>query len=126
MGENNDTRLAVIEERLRSMDSALRLQALEYDRRLGELNHAHEKSVEDRTTFVDVEIHDRDMTAMRDAVTALVDAADKKAEGLALALTEAKSTSDERFARVEAFQAKMLGAFALVVFLVPFAMYLLR
>ena len=114
-----DTRLAVLEERLRGMDRALELQAKEYDRRLHELNHAHEQAVEVQHTYVTEEIHDRDLKAMRDTTTALVLAAEKKAEGLALALTEARKTDEERFTRIESFQSKLLGAFALAILFIP-------
>ena len=40
------------EARLSAMEKALQLQAVEYGRRLDELNHAHEKSKEDRLELV--------------------------------------------------------------------------
>ena len=116
---NGEVQIAVLEERLRAMDKALTLQAIEYDRRLRELNHAHEQAVEVQHTYVTDEVHDRDLTSIRETVVALVAAADKKAEGLALALTEAKETADRRFAASEAFQSKILGAFALAMVFVP-------
>lgn len=48
-------RIAVLEERLKAMGEALRLQAKEYERRLLDLNHAHEKQVEDQRTYVSLD-----------------------------------------------------------------------
>jgi len=116
---SDETRLAVLEERLRGMDRALELQAREYDRRLHELNHAHEQAVEVQHTYVTEEVHARDRQAAVNERKALYDAAAKRAESIALALTEAKETADQRFARIEAFQAKLLGAFALAILFIP-------
>jgi len=112
-------KLAVLEERLRNMDKALEIQAKEYDRRLHELNHAHEQAVEVQHTYVTSQVHERDLLAATAARTAIVHAADRKAEALAIALEEAKKISDERFARVEAFNSKLLGAFALALLFIP-------
>jgi hypothetical protein len=48
----NSERLSVLEERLRGMRAALRLQAREYERRLTDLNHAHDKQVQDQHNYV--------------------------------------------------------------------------
>lgn len=50
--DSDHVRLAVLEEVVRGMRSNLKLQAAEYSRRLGELNHAHEKQVQDQRTYV--------------------------------------------------------------------------
>jgi hypothetical protein len=46
------TRVTVLEEQLKAMREAKELQAKEYERRLTDLNHAHERQVEDQATFV--------------------------------------------------------------------------
>ena len=48
-----EERLARLEERVEGFDRARALQADEYKRRLDELNHAHERAIEDRAGFVD-------------------------------------------------------------------------
>lgn len=48
-------RLAVLEERMAGVNVALALQAKEYERRLLDLNHAHEKQVEDQSTYVSLD-----------------------------------------------------------------------
>jgi hypothetical protein len=50
--ETVDVRLARIDERMRAIAAALELQAREYERRLVDLNHAHEKQVSDQSTYV--------------------------------------------------------------------------
>lgn len=52
MDESVEIRLARIEERLTAMSEALKLQAKEYERRLMDLNHAHDKQVADQATYV--------------------------------------------------------------------------
>jgi hypothetical protein len=48
----NAARLAVLEEQVRAMRRETKLQAREYQRRLNELNHAHEKQVADQAHYV--------------------------------------------------------------------------
>jgi hypothetical protein len=62
MGEELDVRVAVLEEHLRGMETALQLQHEEYQRRLDELNHAHEKQVQDQATYVERRLYDAGMT----------------------------------------------------------------
>jgi recombinational DNA repair ATPase RecF len=50
--ESHSVRIAVLEQQLRDRDIQLALQAKEYERRLDELNHAHDKQVEDQRTYV--------------------------------------------------------------------------
>jgi hypothetical protein len=45
-------RVAVLEEQLVSLRREIATQAVEYQRRLAELNHAHEKQVADQATYV--------------------------------------------------------------------------
>jgi 3-deoxy-D-arabino-heptulosonate 7-phosphate (DAHP) synthase len=49
------TKIAVLEERLHALRREIRDQAVEYQRRLAELNHAHEKQVEDQRTYVSLD-----------------------------------------------------------------------
>ena len=119
MTEQLRRKVAVLEERLRSMDKALALQAHEYDRRLGELNHAHEQAVQVQHTYVSEEVHERDVAAARKAAQAVAQSAVDKADALALALKEAKDTSDKRFGQIEAFQSKIIGALVLASVFVP-------
>jgi hypothetical protein len=53
--ESHSVRIAVLEQQLRDRDIQLALQAKEYERRLDELNHAHDKQVEDQRTYVSEE-----------------------------------------------------------------------
>ena len=118
-------RLAVLEERLRGMDEALRVRTAEIARRLDDLNHSHDQALSVQKTYVSEEVHDRDVTALRATVSALAEAADKKAEVLATTLTEAREASDARFHRIESFQAKILGALGLATLVIPTFFYLL-
>jgi oligoendopeptidase F len=45
-------RIAVLEEKVNAAQREKILQAQEYERRLSELNHAHEKQVKDQSTYV--------------------------------------------------------------------------
>ena len=57
-------RLSVLEERARGNAKRLKLQAKEYERRLAELNHAHQQQVERDADFVRLDkfdVHDKDM-----------------------------------------------------------------
>jgi len=71
-----NTRLAVMEARLDALvetiketallrDRALVMQAGEYERRLGDLNHAHEKQREDQATYMPRELYDADKKEVR-------------------------------------------------------------
>jgi hypothetical protein len=66
-----ETRINVMEERMRGETIARELQAKEYERRLDVLNHAHEKAVEDRALTVNKEVfqaYTKDEQAWRDSV----------------------------------------------------------
>ena len=45
-------RIAVLEEKVAAQRREIAQQALEYERRLTDLNHAHEKQVRDQQTYV--------------------------------------------------------------------------
>jgi len=45
-------KIAVLEEKVFNLQVAIDKQAKEYERRLAELNHAHEKQVADQSTYV--------------------------------------------------------------------------
>jgi hypothetical protein len=51
-------KIEVLAERVHAVAKALRLQAKEYSRRLEELNHAHDKQVQDQATYVSSERYD--------------------------------------------------------------------
>jgi hypothetical protein len=54
-------RIAVLETKLANADGARILQAKEYERRLGDLNHAHQQAMERNATFVSRELYDSGM-----------------------------------------------------------------
>ncbi len=116
---DESTRLAVIEERLRGTAEALRLQALEYERRLEDLNGAHEKAIAVQHTYVTREMFDQQAKETERTRAALVESND--ARHLAM-----RTEYDERFGRVESFQAKLLGAFGLGTIVLPTIVYLLN
>jgi len=47
-----DIKVAVLEEQVLSLRREIEHQAVEYQRRLSELNHAHDKQVADQATYV--------------------------------------------------------------------------
>jgi hypothetical protein len=49
---NDHDRIIVLEERIRGIELATALQAKEYERRLQDLNHAHDKQVQDQQTYI--------------------------------------------------------------------------
>ena len=53
-----ETRLAIMEERVSSIQTATRLQATEYERRLQELNHAHAQQAERNALYLPREYFD--------------------------------------------------------------------
>ncbi len=108
----DQAKIAVIEERLRSMGAALRLQHKEYERRLAELNHAHEQAVEVQHTYVTASEYKADQAAVAQARTGAIAAND--ARHLTM-----RAEFDERFKRLEGFQSRLLGAFALALLFVP-------
>jgi hypothetical protein len=78
----NITLREYIESRLSSIEKALQLQAAEYMRRLDELNHAHQKAMEDKAEFLKKEVFEqgqKEVSMWRQAVQSALD----KAEGAA-------------------------------------------
>lgn len=57
---NTEVRLALLEQQLAFEKEARNTQALEYERRLGELNHAHAEAIRVQHTYVAEDIYDRD------------------------------------------------------------------
>ena len=51
-GNNYLVRIAVLEEQVKAQRREIEQQAREYERRLTDLNHAHEKQVRDQQTYV--------------------------------------------------------------------------
>jgi hypothetical protein len=54
-----EQRIRQLEIRLEGQNEARRLQALELERRLGILNHAHEKAIEVQNTYLRQEVFDK-------------------------------------------------------------------
>jgi len=52
-------KVAVLEERIANAKESLEKQAREYERRLTELNHAHEQSVEDKMDFLERSVYEK-------------------------------------------------------------------
>jgi hypothetical protein len=70
-----DTRIAVLEERVKNREDALRLQAVEYQRRLDDLNHAHQMAQERNSEFVRIGTYGSDVGALqkwRDEVNVVI------------------------------------------------------
>jgi hypothetical protein len=49
-------KIAVLETEVKNLKEAIKLQALEYERRLAELNHAHAQAVSDKNKFMTSEL----------------------------------------------------------------------
>jgi|ERR1700679_372278 len=52
MDKKLENRVSVLEEKVKSQRREIKTQAKEYQRRLLELNHAHDKQVQDQQTYV--------------------------------------------------------------------------
>jgi hypothetical protein len=50
--DSDHDKIVALEVRVNGMKENITLQAREYERRLGELNHAHEKQVQDQATYI--------------------------------------------------------------------------
>lgn len=94
----------MVEERFRSIEAALSLQAIEYERRLEDLNHAHELAQARNDEFVS-----------KDEFKGYVEAQDKKAEALVLART---GSSDALRSAVIAIISAIVVAGGVIVSLV--------
>lgn len=57
-------KIAVLEERIRGREEALQLQASEYERRLDDLNHEHDKNKERNAEFVRREQYDATLNSL--------------------------------------------------------------
>ena len=62
---SSETQLAVLTERIARMETALTIQAAEYERRLAELNHAHEEARRVLGTYLSITTYAADMKADR-------------------------------------------------------------
>ena len=58
-------RIAVLEEKVRSAAEAKTLQAAEYERRLTDLNHAHDQAMARNVDYVSRELHDAAVRELR-------------------------------------------------------------
>ena len=76
-----------------AVSKALELQALEVERRMGILNHAHEKAIEVQETYVPREVYDNRIKEDDKARESASSEARSTAAGLALKVDEAKSST---------------------------------
>jgi hypothetical protein len=53
---DQQVKIAVLENEVRNLKSAIELQAKEYERRLSDLNHAHAQATVDKSKFVSGEL----------------------------------------------------------------------
>jgi hypothetical protein len=86
-------RIAVLETQLVNADKAQELQAREYERRLQDLNHAHQQAMERNATFVSRELYDsgvREVRSLSEAVR-----------------TESRRDRDDTDFRINALSAKI-------------------
>lgn len=67
-----------LQERILSIREAIKLQAIEYERRLSALNHAHEKAVEVQHTYVTQEKYDDYIVANADQRELAIGRVDEK------------------------------------------------
>jgi len=65
MCEELKTQIAVLQEKIASMQEAKVLQAKEYERRLEELNHAHAKAEQRNADYLPRELFERTMEELR-------------------------------------------------------------
>jgi len=70
--------LAVLDERICQMQKALKLQAVEYERRLMDLNHAHEKAIAVQHTYVTQDKYEDALKAEKEARDAALTHADER------------------------------------------------
>jgi hypothetical protein len=82
---SSETKIAILEERIRGMRENTDKQALEYERRLTELNHAHEKQVRDQATYVSSDRYEGwqgEMNAWRADVNIKLSTAEGRSRGI--------------------------------------------
>ena len=91
--------VAVLKSRLNDSREALKVQAVEYERRLVELNHAHDRAEQRDTQFVSREVHDRLQTTVMDRL----------------------GISDNRLTSIESKNSMMYAAVAVVVAIISLA-----
>lgn len=76
-----ELKLAVLTERVTGFEQAYGLNADEIQRRLTELNHAHEKQVRDQATYIERRVFETtiaDLTKWRDEINAAISETDSK------------------------------------------------
>lgn len=124
-GQESSLRLALEQSRLESITELAELQ-----RRLGDLNHAHQIAREKDAEFISRESYDTfvarttdDFDVLRREIRVTADAASAAREGAALALAAALLKQDEtngqRFGKIERFQFMLTGGLLLCTFIVP-------
>lgn len=102
-------RIAVLEAQRVSDLEALKLQAIEYERRLSDLNHAHERAAEERISTITVEKFDT------------FRAGDLKAQELALQRQDDINKGlNNRISDLENWKSKASGVGAVLVLVAGF------
>jgi hypothetical protein len=97
-------KLAVLEERLLRFEDAKKLQAVEYERRLQSLNHAHDQAVESKANFVSTELHNATLRELRTSVDTV---RNETLTAAAKVKEQAEADAKVLGVRVEALSAKV-------------------
>jgi hypothetical protein len=95
-------KIAVLEEKVQAAEREKILQAKEYERRLSDLNHAHEQAVKRNAEFVSSELHDAGMRELRTSVKTVEDKADAIAKAVEEKATAITNKTEERVAALSA------------------------
>jgi hypothetical protein len=77
-------RVVVLEQRLLALERAIALQAMEYSRRLEELNHAHAQQVQAQATYIGREVYEgyvKEERSWREKVSTRLDILDGRSGG---------------------------------------------
>lgn len=75
-----DVEIGALQRDLMWMRENLKLQATEYERRLGELNHAHQQAQEKEREYVSLETHNAYVKSEKDARDKAAERADEQFE----------------------------------------------
>lgn len=116
MGDAPDVPLLMfIDAQFELRDRALRIQAAEYERRLGDLNHEHARAQETARTYVTLDKYEAAIRAEIDAREAALTRSDERLALMALDLAELKTfrantAGDHKDVEdLKAFKSKVLG-----------------
>lgn len=72
------TQIAVLENVVKNLERAIERQALEYERRLGELNHAHAQAMERNAEFIRREVWETALRGINATMKSLSDEMNKR------------------------------------------------